>query len=200
MYIGLEVGGGYYVYARPVSKFLPGSFKAEFHQIHKSSITGKEKKSKGSLDYKYPSHIRFETTYPDNIVFVSNPEKTWYYTAPFMEGEPGELTVSKSNRNSLVKFFDLLKKGLRTNKMYSVTKNKKGNLIKFNEKNKRDMGITSAQLSFQGASDFKNISEVHLIKTDKTQVHLQFKKVQPGLTFKSSHFVFKAPKNTRTSN
>lgn len=189
------------IWARVNSSFLPESFKAEFNQVHKSSISGKEKKSKGSLDYKYPGHIRFETTHPDNIVFVSNPDKTWYYTAPFMEGEPGELTVSKSNKNSLVAFFDLLKRGLTSNKMYKVFKNEKGHLLKFSDKNKKDLGLISAQLMFKGkGADFKNLNEVILEKTDKTQVRLLLDKVQSGWSFKNSHFIFKAPKNTRTSN
>ncbi|MBK24021.1 MAG: hypothetical protein CME70_08480 [Halobacteriovorax sp.] len=189
---------GPFVWAR--STFLPASFQADFQQVHKSSITGKEKKSKGSLGYKFPGHIRFETTYPDNIVFVSNPDKTWYYTAPFMEGEPGELTVSKSNKNSLVKFFDLLKRGLKSNKMYTVKSNKTGVLLSFTKKSKVELGLNSAQLNFKGPVAFKNITEVILSKTDKTKVKLELKQVKPEINFSKSHFIFSEPKNTRVSH
>ena len=185
--------------AKARSSFLPNSFKADFFQVIKSSISNKEKKMKGKIDYKYPGHIWFEATYPDKIVFVSNPEKSWYYIAPWDEEEPGELTISNTNKNSLVRFFDLLRKGLKSNKMYTVKKVKEGRLISFNKKNQKEMGISSARISFKGKEHFKNISKVILVRTDKSQVRLELNAIQPGLSFKKTHFIFKAPKNTRIS-
>lgn len=179
------------------TSFMPKSFKAEFYQIHKSSLTKKERKTKGRIDYKFPGHIRFETTSPDNIIYVSNPAKTWYYTAPFLDDMPGELTISETNKDPLVKFFDLLSKGLKSNKMYSVKKMKTGSLITFSKENQIDMGVRSALLKFKKKRLFNNIEEVLLTKTDKSILKLIFKKIDPNFSFKENYFIFKVPENTR---
>lgn len=67
--------------------FLPSSFSADFEQSFKGVASGKEKKSFGKIDYKYPRHIRFEVVSPEPSTFVANPKTSWYYTPPFVETE-----------------------------------------------------------------------------------------------------------------
>ena len=75
--------------------FVPGSFSANFEESILSMATGKEKKSFGKIDYKFPGNIRFEITSPNASTFVSNPQKSWYYVPPFVEGEQGQVTIQK---------------------------------------------------------------------------------------------------------
>ncbi len=198
IYFSFLVGGGHDLSARTTS-FLPKSFNADFSQVIKSSVTGVEKKMKGRIDYRYPGHLWFEATHPDKIIFVSNPKKSWYYIAPWDDEEPGELTISVTNKNSLVKFFDLLKKGMKSNKHYSVSKKDKGMDLVLSKENQKGIGILSAYLEFNGENSFKNISNVVLTKSDKSKVRLLLNKIVINPGFKKGHFVFKAPKNTRVS-
>ena len=87
--------------------FIPNTFKAYFKQSYKSSLSGKEKITKGYIEYFYPGRVRFEVTSPDKTIFVSNPQTTWYYNAPFIDGEPGEVLIKKTGKMVISKFFDL---------------------------------------------------------------------------------------------
>ena len=84
------------------AEFLPQGFSARFEQEYVSILKGNTKKGQGFVDYKYPSNIRFETSTPSQIIFVSNGVKSWYYRAPFIEGEEGEVTESKAQEESSV--------------------------------------------------------------------------------------------------
>lgn len=198
IYIGIQIGGGYELSAR-TTKFLPNSFNADFSQVIKSSVSGVEKKMKGKIKYQYPGHLWFEATHPDKIIFVSNPEKSWYYIAPWDDEEPGELTVSKTNKNSLVKFFDLLEKGLKSNKNYTVSKLDKGMNLVLSKKHQVGIGILSAYLEFKKDQSFKNISKVILTKMDNSKVRLDLNEIVVNPKFKKDYFIFIAPKNTRVS-
>ena len=86
--------------------FIPNTFKAHFKQSYKSSLSGKEKVTKGYIEYFFPGRVRFEVTSPDKTIFVSNPQTTWYYNAPFIDGEPGEVLIKKTGKMVISKFFD----------------------------------------------------------------------------------------------
>ena len=181
--------------------FLPNTFRADFEQVIKSTVSKKTKVTTGYLEYEYPGKFRFENLEPelDKLTFVSNSKKTWYYTPPFF-GEPGELKVSKSN--SLSKFFDSLKKGLVSNKNYKVFSLKNGKRLEFSKKKVKDMGILSAELIFASpkSTSFDELKSIILVKTDKSRTKLNFKKIKSGLVFKKDNFTFVVPKNTRVSD
>ena len=179
--------------------FLPPTFSTDFEQIQKSALSGKEKKSLGHIEYKFPSHIRFEVQKPDVIIFVSNPEMTWYYTAPFVQGEPGEVTVRPTGKLALAKFFDALKNGLQSNELYSVAEKAGKVELQFNKKSQKELGITKALLSLGEKKDFTNLKSMELEKTDKAKVLLNFSNMKIGADIKKERFIFVAPPNTRSA-
>lgn len=179
--------------------FLPQTFSANFEQVQVSALSGKEKKSQGHIEYKFPGHIRFEVQKPDVIIFVSNPQKTWYYTAPFIAGEAGEMTVKPTGKLALSKFFDALKQGLKTNALYSV-KDKEGNTeLYFSPKSQDELGIVKATLIFNQKKDFASLSMIELLKNDKTKVKLIFSGMKLNVELSKERFNFQAPPNTRSS-
>ena len=179
--------------------FLPATFSSDFEQIQKSALSGKEKKSQGHIEYKYPSHIRFEVQKPDVIIFVSNPEMTWYYTAPFVQGEPGEVTVRPTGKLALAKFFDALKKGLVSNGLYTVSDKADKVELEFNKKSQKELGITKALLNLGGKKDFASLKSIELEKSDKAKVLLNFSNMKMGAEIKKERFIFVAPPNTRSA-
>ncbi|MBT3584342.1 MAG: outer membrane lipoprotein carrier protein LolA [Halobacteriovoraceae bacterium] len=187
--------------AKVKNNFLPNSFKATFVQSFKSSLSGKIKKSRGNIAYRYPGNIRFETLKPSHIVFVSNREKTWYYTAPFLEGEAGELSVQKAGKNSLTRFFDVLKKGLKSNPLYKVKMIKGETFLEFTKKTAREVGLRKAGLKFTGkAKAFKNLKSIDLYYLKKKKkVTLTLNSILENQKFKNEDFKFTAPKNTKIS-
>ncbi len=179
--------------------FLPKSFSAQFEQVYKSALSGKEKKSKGSLDYKFPGNIRFITKVPEEVVFVSNKTTTWYYTPPFMEGEPGELTIKKTGRNVLSRFFDTLSRGLKSNKYYTVKNLEKARRLKFKKKKIKEIGIKEAIMHFKSnIATFRDLKSVDLTYSDDKKVTLKLSNLKVGVKFKKKYFTFSAPKNTKT--
>ena len=183
--------------------FIPDTFKAYFKQSYKSSLSGKEKVTKGHIEYFYPGRVRFEITSPDKTIFVSNPKTTWYYNAPFVDGEPGEVLIKKTGKMVISKFFDILKTGLNNNDYYKV-KNK-NNLyeVSFSKSVMAEIGIKKSILSFnktKEALQFRDVSYIDLHYTDKRIVKMVFSKIEQSVKFAKNRFIFKIPDNTQISN
>lgn len=178
--------------------FVPDNFSASFEQVYKSALSGKEKRSSGLIDYSYPSSIKLVTSSPENLTYVSNKDKSWYYTPPFIEGEPGQVTIQVSTKNTLTKFLDVLKKGLVSNKLYNVKKNNKSYLIKFKKKAKNQLGIEEATLVFKNMKPkFMELLSVKMTLTNKKVKLLELSKINISPKFKKKHFIFIVPKNTK---
>ncbi|MFA6236967.1 MAG: outer membrane lipoprotein carrier protein LolA [Bacteriovorax sp.] len=187
-------------YAR--AEFLPQSFSAKFEQEYISILKGTAKKGQGSIDYKYPSHIRFETSTPTQVTFVSNGIRSWYYRAPFIEGEEGEVTESSAKEGSSVyiKFFDSLKNGLSSNSQYDVKNAGDGmHVIIFKTSAAKEFGIKEAVLTFNSAKDkeFSELKKIDLLFPDGKKSTLKFfdLKINPALDAQKFNFV--APPKTK---
>ena len=182
--------------------FIPNTFKAYFKQSYKSSLSGKEKVTKGYIEYFYPGRVRFEVTSPDKTIFVSNPQTTWYYNAPFIDGEPGEVLIKKTGKMVISKFFDVLKAGLKDNEFYKVKNKKNLYEVNFSKSVMSEIGIKKSILSFkenEAVPKFRNVSYIDLHYTDKRIVKMTFSKIEESLAFAKSRFVFKVPENTQIS-
>ena len=176
--------------------FLPSSFRAQYEQTIKKKISGKLKKSRGKIEYRYPQNIRFEQTEPEKLIWVSNPRTTWFYQAPFIPTEPGHLKITPTGTDSPSKIFDLLKNGLNDNKSYTVRKNKNRVELIFKSKEMKSK-FQKAILNFEGSPIFKNIRSIQILEKSGEPLTLIFKSIHINTTFKPKHFVFKPPPNTR---
>ena len=186
------------VFAKSQITFLPKSFKTTFTQEYKSALKGKMKKSLGKIEYVYPSQIRFEIDKPDKIIYVSNKKTSWYYTAPFIEGEPGTLSVRKSQKTGLHKFFDSLKKGLVSNSLYDVKTLGKTTKIKFKKKMIEELDIIEAIFTFKGnVKKFQALNDILVTYSDNHKIRMKFEEIKIDIPVKKGRFTFKAPKNTR---
>ena len=182
--------------------FIPDTFKAYFKQSYKSSLSGKKKVTTGSIEYFYPGRVRFEITSPDKTIFVSNPSKTWYYNAPFVDGEPGEVLIKKTGKMVISKFFDILKTGLKNNKLYKVESKKNYYEVQFSKKIIGEIGIRKSILSFRNSKSnpqFGDINYIDLHYTDKRIVKMTFSKIEESVIFAKNRFIFKVPENTQIS-
>jgi outer membrane lipoprotein-sorting protein len=183
--------------------FLPQAFSSKFEQTYISTLKGKEKKGQGSIEYKFPGSIRFETNSPSTVIFVSNGVKAWYYRAPFIEGEQGEVTESSAKDGSTIyiKFFDSLKKGLVSNDYYDV---KKGQPIKltFKPHAQKELGITDSEISFKvkGSEKFEDVDSIALIFSDGKKSTLKLIDLKTSPNFPADRFNFIAPANTKKVN
>jgi outer membrane lipoprotein-sorting protein len=179
--------------------FLPSSFSANFEESY-ISHTGKEKKNFGKIDYQYPGKIRFEYTSPDPSVFVSNPKQSWYYVPPFVEGEPGQVTIQKSSNLPLTKFLDSIKDGIEGSKLF--THKYQGQELQLDFKDgQTEIPLKQAILhgkkdpkTIDSMSDFEKLTLVH---TDGKKVSLRFLELKENVKFQDGHFVFKVPAKTK---
>ena len=187
------------------AEFLPQSFSAKFEQEYVSLLKGKTKKGEGSIDYRYPSNIRFETSTPSQVIFVSNGVKAWYYRAPFIEGEEGEITETSAKEGSSVyiKFFDLLKNGLTSNALYDVKNAGDGmHVMTFKAKAAKEFGIKEAILTFNSAKDkeFSELKKIDLLFPDGKKSSLTFSNLKINPVMEASKFNFQAPPKTKKTN
>ena len=182
------------------AEFLPKSFSAQFDQEYISTLKGKVKKGNGTIDYQFPGNIRFKTTLPSEVLFVSNGIKTWYYRAPFIDGEEGEVTETsaKDGTSVFTKFFDSLKNGLTSNSMYNISKNNLEYKVQFVEKAEKEIGIKEAIIIFQNSAlDFSNIQSIELVFPDNKKSTIKLHDIKINPHFEPKFFQFIAPVKTK---
>lgn len=185
-------------YATVSLAFMPKSFKAQVVQKQKSALSGKLKESRGELSYRYPGHLRFEIERPEEVIFVSNNIKTWYYTGPFIDGESGEVTVSNEGNHILTKFFDSFSKGLKTNSLYSVKKDGEKVEVIFDKKLQEQLGVLSATFNFKTQNyNFKELKGLKILQHDKQNLTLSLEEIETDPKLSKKTFVFEVPKNTK---
>ncbi|MCY4524112.1 MAG: outer membrane lipoprotein carrier protein LolA [Halobacteriovoraceae bacterium] len=188
-----------FFYIGNIFAFIPNSFSAKFEQVYKSSLTGKDKRSSGRIDYKYPKNVKLEIKKPEQTIFVSNSQKSWYYSPPFIEGEAGSLTIKKRQEGP-ARLFDILKKGLKSNKSYKVKKIKNRFQITFSPKIVKKMDIAHAFLTFSGSNNFIQLKTVSIEYVNRPTVTLHFSEIKQNITFDNQYFQFFPPPNTRLNN
>lgn len=181
--------------------FLPKSFEAQVEQEQKSSLSGSVRKSQGQMFYRYPGQMRFEIKGIDEVIFVTNGKRTWYYTGPFVEEEPGELTISDDGPNVLTKFFDSFSQGLVTNELYSVKKEKNSALVEFSKSMQSELGVKTATFTFKSAKlEFSEIEKIILVQEDQREIIIHLKNLSLDKKIEESVFQFTAPANTKIKN
>ncbi len=183
--------------------FLPQSFTSKFEQEYTSTLKGKVKKGQGAIEYKYPGQIRFETNTPSTVIFVSNGAKSWYYRAPFIEGEQGEVTETSAKEGSsiYIKFFDSLKNGLVSNDLYDVKKGESPTIV-FKAKTSKELGIKESVLYFKNKTGqkFEDVEAIELVFQDGKKSKLKFVDLKVNQTLGADRFNFTPPANTKKIN
>lgn len=181
--------------------FLPQSFSAELEQSHKSTLSGKVKTSKGKIYFQEPAKLRIEFKDPNETVFVSNKTKTWYYRAPLIKGEKGELRIEDKGNTELSKFFDLIKKGLGSNSQYDVVSKGKNQTLIFKESTAKEVGFLEAEMEFNSDQElsFANILNLKIKKLDGQVIDLKFSKLSMDQKLQMDLFQFIVPPNTNIS-
>ena len=177
--------------------FIPKSFIATFEQKYQSRLSKKWKSSRGELKYLFPGNIKLEVTYPEKELVISNPEKTWIYTPPFIEGEKGQVVIKSTKTFGPAKFFDFLREGLVSTSNYRVVLKKKAAYLVFSKKLQKDLGIKSATLIFKSKQKhFLDLSQVHFLLTSGKEKRLELKTIKVTSTLTSKDFSFIVPPNT----
>ena len=183
--------------------FMPQSFSSKFEQEYVSTLKGKIKKGHGVIEYKYPGQIRFETNTPSTVIFASNGVKAWYYRAPFIEGEQGEVTETSAKEGSTIyiKFFDSLKNGLVSNDYYEVKNGHPARLI-FTKKAEKELGIKESDLFFKNKDSqrFEDLEAIELIFSDGKKSKLKFVDLKTNLKPGADRFNFIPPAHTKKVN
>lgn len=183
-----------------MASFVPSSFSAKYEESL-TSATGKVKKSHGTLDYKFPGHLRFEVLEPVKSLFVVNPEKAWFYQPAFVKGEKDQVTVQKSANLPLVKFLDSVKNGLENSKLFNTRYEKNDLILTFVKSSQKDLGIEEVILhANKPAKEIKTIAgfETMTLKhANKNKTNIRLKELKENVSFSSAHFVFKPSPDTK---
>ncbi len=184
--------------------FVPSSFSANFEESILSMATGKEKKSFGKIDYKFPGNIRFEITSPNASTFVSNPQKSWYYVPPFVEGEQGQVTIQKSTKLPLTKFLDSIRNGLEGSRLFTYKYEGKELILTFVKTVQKE--LTLKEVTFHAIKEAKLVEKMSdfekmtLVYADGRKVNLKFLELKEETSFPAKHFEFTPPAKTKVIN
>jgi outer membrane lipoprotein-sorting protein len=184
--------------------FVPSSFSANFEESFKSVATGKEKKSYGKIDYKFPGQIRYEKTSPDISSFFSNGKKSWYYVPAFVPTEEGQVTVQNSGKLPLSKFLDSIKDGFEGSKLFTAKYVAKDLTLTFSKDMQKEMTIKEvilhASKEAKTVSKLAEFESMTLVSADGKKVELKFLELKEEAAFEAGHFDFKIPAKTKVVN
>jgi outer membrane lipoprotein-sorting protein len=179
--------------------FLPASFTSKYEEST-MSVTGKEKKTFGNLDYQYPTRLRIEIAEPNPSTLVINPQKTWIYQPPFLPKEKGTVTIQKTSNLPLVKIFDSLKNGVESSKLFTHEYKGKDLILKFNKGSNKDLklAILTSKDEAKKVTSLKEFEKMTVEYTDGKKVSWKFLDLKENASFPADHFEFKIPANTKT--
>ena len=178
--------------------FFPETFRASFTEERIGVLSKKKIVHTGLVEYKYPGHLRFEVQGPIQTVLVIGPEKTWYYTAPFVEGEKGELKITATKKGSLGKVFDLMKGGLESNGDYRVTRRGKRYELVLREELEKELGVGKIDLTFGEKTEFRHLQRMDIVSGGKAKSYI-FRDIRPEVAMPKARFLFRPPPDTNVT-
>ena len=157
------------------SDFLPASFVIDYTESFKSISKGGNVKYQGRFSFSYPDKFRLDVTDPDPLSVVSNGVKSWRYTPPFIEGEQGEVEITKANELPVTKFLKTLKKGLHKNPSFKTVFKAKDITLTINEPWRKNLGIRQVLLKVKEgdasqAKSLADVSELEIFYSNNNQI------------------------------
>jgi len=172
-----------------------GSLTAEFDQDDVSAAFGEKKSNKGSISWRAPNLIRWETKTPDQSLLVSNGKTVWMYTPPFDESENGQVIIRPASQvksrllDALLagRFSAALKQGLRIESLGA-----RSFALKPAQGTVGDLKIARVEI----AEKEPIIARVALEYQNGNQSGIRLSKIEMGKDLASSLFEFKIPPHT----
>lgn len=181
--------------------FVPNSFSANYEETVVSLVTGKEKKSFGKIDYKFPGNLRFEVTSPVPTLFVVNPQKSWLYQPSHVKGEKDQVTIQKSSNLPLIKFLDSVKNGIEDSKLFTTKYAKNDLTLTFVKTIQKEMGFTEVVLHTEkDAKEVKELSgfnKITLKHINGSKTSIKLIDLKENVSFPPGNFTFKPSSNTK---
>jgi outer membrane lipoprotein carrier protein len=181
--------------------FVPDSFSANYEESVISLVTGKEKKSFGKIDYRFPGNLRFEVTSPVPTLFVVNPKKSWLYQPSHVKGEKDQVTVQKSSNLPLIKFLDSVKNGIENSKLFTTKYTKNELILTFVKTIQKDMGFIEVILhSAKDAKEVKELSgfdKITLKHINGSKTNIRLIDLKENVNFPPGNFDFTPSANTK---
>ena len=184
--------------------FVPSSFSANFEESIISMASGKEKKSFGKIDYKFPGHLRFEATSPIQSLFVVNPQKSWLYQPSVVKGEKDQVTIQKSAKLPIIKFLDSVKNGVEDSKLFTTKYVKNDLILTFVKTIQKEMGFQEVTLHAQ--KDAKTVKElsgfekITLKNINGSKTNIKLLDIKENVAFPPGNFEYKPSANTKVIN
>lgn len=180
--------------------FVPNSFSANYEEVL-TSVTGKEKKSFGKIDYKFPGHLRFEVTNPVQSLFVVNQQKSWLYQPAFVKGEKDQVTIQKSTNLPIIKFLDSVKDGIEGSKLFTVKYEKNDAVLTFVKTIQKEMGFMGVTLHAtknpKEVKELKDFESFTLNHHNKQKSKIKLIDLKEDVSFPPGNFEFKPSANTK---
>src|SRR5690606_27983396 len=164
-------------------------------------VTGKEKKSYGKIDYKYPGSLRFEVTSPIPTLFVVNPKKSWLYQPSHVKGEKDQVTVQKSTNLPLIKFLDSVKNGVEGSKLFTTKYSKNDLVLTFVKTIQKEMGFIEVTLHSEkeakSVKELKGFEKITLKHLNGTKTNIKLIELKEDVVFPPGNFEFKPSANMK---
>jgi outer membrane lipoprotein carrier protein len=181
--------------------FVPDSFSANYEESVVSLVTGKEKKSFGKIDYKFPGSLRFEVTSPVPTLFVVNPKKSWLFQPAHVKGEKDQVTIQKASNLPLIKFLDSVKDGIEKSKLFTTKYGKNDITLTFVKTIQKEMGFIEVVLHSEKAAKeittLKGLNKITLKNINGSQTNIKLLDLKENVSFSPKHFIFTPSPNTK---
>lgn len=170
------------------------TFTSSFSQTQTHKVLGTKKESLGRIFIKRPDKFLWQTESPDPSLMVSNGTKTWFYTAPFREGEKGQVLIKKSADVHSQLIIDLLSGTGNLKKSFNI-KQLNPTLFELKpQKNTRAGDVVRIELEIEKSTNL--VYKVTLFSSTGNQTALTLKDTTLGPNLSDKMFEYTPPPNT----
>ena len=169
---------------------------ATFVETTKSAALKTTKTSSGTLSFKRPGKVRWETLQPDKNLLVGDGKQFWYYTPPFDEGDSGQYSVRDAAKVQSKFAQLLLSASFSSNEATRSMKVKAAGPNTFTLIPRKGTAGTVKEAVLTIDPTQKLITEIQLTHRDGNQTHIVLSGIELGKPLEDATFQFTPPPNT----
>lgn len=169
---------------------------AEFQETDQSAATGLARQSSGTIEFKRPGMVRWETLKPDQNLLVGDGRHFWFYTPPFDSSEHGQYIEKRSSQVQSRMAQALLSASFSGSDVARSMMIRQSSPTEFTLKPRKGAAgsVTLARIRIDPAK--KLITSVNLEHDGGNKSRIELSHIQLGKPLTDDRFRFTPPPNT----
>lgn len=169
---------------------------ADFEETDLSAATNLSRKSSGTIEFKRPGRVRWETLKPDQSLLVSDGRHFWFYTPPFDSSEHGQYIEKQASQVQSRMAQALLSANFSGSEVAKTMTIRQTSPTEFTLTPRKGAAGTVTLARIEIDPEKRLITAVHLRHEGGNRSRIDLSHIQLGSPLKDQLFKFTPPPNT----